>query len=144
MRKSLILPTIIALLVFPLTLLFDWYYYDSGWYAGDIDQIRGYTEIDLTTVLFMLGICFFAKYFLYDWYCRRRVKRSHSRIGLMVFTFFYLFALYIDIFAIFASAKPVTDAGFASLAIIFYSPPILFVGAALVWASSPIPRKSKF
>jgi hypothetical protein len=118
-------------------------YYRSDLYTGVRTVTNPDNDVNILAVAFILGICVFLKYLLYDWLGRKLLKRSPSIYlkAKAMFWSVYSLALAIDILAIFSSSKPAVDSGFAIFGLILYSPPLLLVGLLFMCVAAFFSRK---
>jgi hypothetical protein len=139
--KSFIIP-ILATAAFGAIAYLAPLYYRSNAYTGIRDVTNPDRSIDMLTVVFILGICVFLKYLIYDWLGRRLLKRNPAIYFVAMFWAFYALALAIDAFAIFSATKPAVDSGFAIFGIILYSPPLLLIGLLLMGVVAFLRKKT--
>jgi hypothetical protein len=136
-KKSLIIPVLASVLILLLTYVAP-IYYASYLYTGtsSSEPILSYNDdINFLAVFFFLGIGIFLKYFVYDLIGRRITNNNSIATLKAIFWIFYLLALGIDFYSVFVSSKPISDAGFAALAIFMYTPPILILSLIVVAVS---------
>lgn len=136
MKRRLILPFIISIAVYATLFVASWYYWDSGWYTEAPRTARTAMNIDAKSVAIgvsIIGVFVGLKFFIYEMIAQSIFPRSSRRMYANIcFYGIYLLAAANDIVAAFLSAQPVVDGGFAALAIIFYSPVILFAGLIIL------------
>ena len=132
LKKSLALSLLISLAIFAATPLAQWYYWDSGLSSIEPTIVRSQEDSNLLVTIFIFTIIIWLKFFLYDLIGRSVIHQLKKRWVTILFFTVYAFGVLIDMYASFLSVKPVVDSGFASFAIVTYTPAILFTGLVVL------------
>jgi hypothetical protein len=130
MKPALLRYAAVVLLVV-ITIPLSMAYYASSLYQGGANvPLSTGNDIELLPLLLIPTLLIGLKYLIYDAIAGAMLRRYPSRTSTRIFYAGYLIAVLVDLASVFASNRPIADAGFAIFAAILYSPVVL--GLALI------------
>jgi hypothetical protein len=132
MKKALLRYVAVVVLAIATSLLSILYYQSSLYGGGNIEPAKLPVGKDIINMLLFASLFIGAKYLIYDGLVQFFTRRGRTKNTTIIFYLAYAVALYMDLWAIFASFTPISDAGFAVLASIIYTPPILIVSLVVI------------
>lgn len=142
-KKSLIVSISVALLLTLLVPLSNWYYWDSG--LSNITPTVTRSHDFYPPAALLLFLFFWIPFVIYDLIGRRIVKIVKMSYVAGWFYVIYICAALLNAYTIFMAQRPEVDSGFAMLAVVFYTLPLLTIGTIgllITWAMKRTAKKT--